>query len=222
MKTIKLLLAEDQTILRQGLIDILDKYDDICIVAEAENGHAMISKYFDHKPHVVLSDIEMPSKDGFSAADEILKRDRSAKIIFLTMYNSDDYMYHAFKMGAAGMISKSVLKSELIKAIRLVADGQKYFMNKTEKELSEMASRIKKEASSIPADDLLSPRQKSILEYIAAGLKSEEIAANLNLSKRTVDVERSKIMSILNLEESHHLVLYAIKQNLKKNAFKMP
>lgn len=218
MKTIKLLLAEDHTIVRQGLSDILEKYQDICIVAEAEDGNAMVKKYFEFGPHVVLSDIEMPGKDGFTATAEILAKDESARIVFLTMYNTDDYIYQAYKMGAFGLISKSVLKSELIKAIRGAAEGQKYFMNRTEKELNDMAARVNVETDSTlkQESDLLSKRDKDILELIADGFKSEEIAKKLCLSKRTIDVERSKIMAKLNLKTPTHLVVYAAQHHLKK------
>lgn len=218
MTTIKLLIAEDHTIVRQGLSDILEKYPDICIVAEAEEGHSMVKKYFEFGPNVVLSDIEMPGMDGMKAAEEILEKDKGAKIIFLTMYNTDDYIYHAYKMGAFGLISKSVLKNELVKAIRVVAGGQKYFMNKSEAELNEMAIRVKKkELSRLQPDDTrLTERDKIILELIAEGLKSEEIASKLCLSKRTIDVERSKIMGKLQLKTATHLVLYAVQHYLKK------
>jgi len=217
--TIKLLVAEDHTIVRQGLSEILEKYDDICIVAEAEDGIAMMKKYFEFGPHVVLSDIEMPGMDGIKAAEEILSKDKAAKIIFLTMYNTDDYVYHAYKMGAYGLISKSVLKNELVKAIRTVAKGQKYFMNKSDTELESLKSRARAETgkgTSGQDSDQLTHRDKEILELIAEGMKSEEIGKKLCLSKRTIDVDRSKIMAKLNIKNSTHLVLYAVQHHLKK------
>lgn len=222
MKTIKILLVEDHNIVRQGLIDILDKYEDICIVAEAENGADMITKYFENKPDLVLSDIEMPGMDGFKAAEDILLKDRSAKIIFLSMYSTDDYIYHAFKIGAYGLIPKSVIKSELIRAVRMVAEGQKYFKNKSESELKEMVSRYKKEGVVVIDKDILTARDKAILEFIAEGFTSEEIGNKLALSKRTIDVERSRIMVKLNIKEPHHLVVYAVKHFSKKNDSKIP
>jgi two-component system response regulator NreC len=219
MNTIKLLIAEDHTIVRQGLSDILEKYEDICIVAEAEDGISMMKKYFEFGPHVVLSDIEMPGLDGLKAAEEILAKDKGAKIIFLTMYNTDDYVYHAYKMGAFGLISKSVLKNELVKAIRTVAKGQKYFMNKSDTDLAGLSAQTKPEqgrGATGQDSDQLTPRDKAILELIAEGMKSEEIGKKLCLSKRTIDVDRSKIMAKLNLKTSTHLVLYAVQHHLKK------
>jgi two-component system, NarL family, response regulator NreC len=222
MKTIKILLAEDHNIVRQGLIDILDKYEDICIVAEAENGADMVNKYFENKPDLVLSDIEMPGMDGFKAAEEILSKDKSARIIFLSMYSTDDYIYHAFKIGAFGLIPKSVIKSELIRAVRMVAEGLKYFKNKSESELKEMVSRYKKENIALIDNEILTMRDKAILEFIAEGLTSEEIGGRLSLSKRTIDVERSRIMVKLNMKEPHHLVVYAVKHFSKKNEPRIP
>jgi DNA-binding NarL/FixJ family response regulator len=218
MDTIKLLLAEDHTIVRQGLTAIIETSGDICVVAEAEDGQALVRKYFEFKPDVVLSDVEMPGLDGFAAAEEILAKENNARIVFISMHNTDDYISHAYKMGAAGMISKSVIKGELIRAIRAVAEGQKYFMNKSEKELDELCARHDsgKDLSSKQDEELLNQREKDILELIAEGLKSEEIAEKFNLSKRTVDFERAKIMNKLKIKNPTHLVLYAVQHHLEK------
>lgn len=218
MKTIKLLLAEDHSIVRQGLSDILEKHEDICIVAEAEDGASMVKKYFEFKPTVVLSDIEMTGMDGITAAIEILEKDSDARIMFLTMYNTDDYMVRAFKIGASGLLSKSIHKGELVNAIRSVAAGNKYFMNRTMKELRELASKYENAQAKAAAGgkEELTPRQIAILEFIAEGLKSEDIADRLNVSKRTVDADRSKIMALLDLKTPNHLVLFAVQNYLRK------
>lgn len=218
MGVIKMMLAEDHTIVRQGLSEILEKYEDVCVVAEAEEGSSMVKKYFEFRPDVVLSDVEMPELDGFAAGNEILSKDRSAKIIFISMHNSDEYIFQAYKMGASGMISKSIIRSELIRAIRVVAGGKKYFMNKTDKELEELAARFNGSKSFMLSnnDSLLTLRDKEILELISQGRKSEEIAGELNLSKRTIDVERSKIMAKLNIKTATQLILYAVQHHLRK------
>ncbi len=218
MKTIKLLLAEDHSIVRQGLSDILEKYDDLCVVAEAEDGAALVKKYFEFKPSVVLSDIEMDGMDGMTAAKEILAADPEAKIVFLTMYNTDDYLVRAFRIGASGLLSKSVHKGELVNAIRSVAAGNKYFMNRTLKDIRELASKYESrpKESEVEKKGNLTQRQIAILGFIAEGITSEEIAEKINVSKRTVDVERSKIMALFNFKSPNQLVLFAVQNYLKK------
>ena len=218
MKKIKILLAEDHSIVRQGLSDLLEKYDDLCVVAEAEEGASMVKKYFEFKPSIVLSDIEMEGMDGITAAKEILAGDPDAKIVFLTMYNTDDYLVRAFRIGASGLLSKSVHKGELVTAIRSIAAGNKYFMNRTLKDIREMAAKYdrRQEDPESEKKETLTPRQTAILEFIAEGIISEEIAERLNVSKRTVDVERSKIMAMFNLKSPNHLVLFAVQNFLKK------
>ncbi len=218
MNAIKLLIAEDHTIVRQGLADMLEKYEDIYVVAEAEDGIQLVKKYFEFGPTVVLSDIEMPGKDGFTAAKEVLAKDKDAKIVFLTMYKTDDYILHAYKIGAYGLISKSVLKGELVNAVRQVAAGNKYFMNTSEEELKKMASQVTSIKEPVIKKDSpeLNERQIQILKLIAEGKKSEEIASELNLSKRTIDSERVKIMAKLDFKTPNQLVLYAVQRNLKK------
>ncbi|MCL4549187.1 MAG: response regulator transcription factor, partial [Bacteroidetes bacterium] len=135
MKKIRLLITEDHNLVRQGIENLLSQCDDISVVAEAEDGQTMINKYLDFKPDVVLCDIEMPRMDGLTAANRILTKDNKAKIIFLTIHNTEEYIYNAYKIGAVGLIPKIVLKDELIDSIRAVASGKKYFIGKTEEDL---------------------------------------------------------------------------------------
>lgn len=216
MKTIKILLADDHTIVRQGLSEIINSFEDFCIIAEADDGYGLIEKYFEFKPDIVLTDIEMPRMKGIEAAKEILEKDNNAKIVFLTMYSTDEYIYISHKIGAKGLIPKSVIKNELVRALRIIAEGGHYFMNRPEFELKELVERYGRRILEVP--DLgvakLNARDKEILLYIAEGLKSEQIADKLNIGKRTVDVERSKIMDKLNLESTIQLVKFAIQYSL--------
>lgn len=216
MKTIRLLLADDHNILRQGLIDILRNYTDLCIVGEAENGNMLVKKYEVFNPDVVLADIEMPELSGLDASKIILQKYPNAKILFLSMHYSDEYIYKICVLGGKGLISKEIIKDELVTAIRTVADGGDYFMGKSDDEVSaikEKFGRKLKESST----SVLSKRQVQILLYVAEGYSSEEIADKLHIGKRTVDFARAQIMHKLNIDSAQKLLIYAIenKETLK-------
>ena len=214
MSKIRLLIADDHTILRQGLVDILEKYDDICVVAEAEDGKSLVSKYFTFLPDVVLSDIEMPNLNGIEAAQEILKRHPAAKILFLSMYNSEEDFYKIYQAKALGLIPKEIIKNELVHAIRTVYNGDKYFLGKTEHEIKAIITKYSTISNSNFAEarsTTLTPTEKNVLLFIADGKTSQEIANITNKSKRTVDSIRSTIMSKLNLHTLPQLIKYAME-----------
>ncbi|MCX6168679.1 MAG: response regulator transcription factor [Ignavibacteriales bacterium] len=212
MCTIRLLVVDDHTILRQGLGDLLQGYDDICVIAEAKSGEEMIDKYFSFHPDIVLSDIEMPGLNGIEAAIKIFDRDADAKVIFLTMYNSDEYIYKALQINASGIIPKEIVKIELVNIIRLVFSGKKYFMGKSEEELD----RIKKKYDEFMKPPrtrslTLTPTEKMILFYISEGKSTMEIAQETGKTKRTIDTMRSNIMGKLNIKSLPMLIKYAIQ-----------
>ncbi|MDP3582296.1 MAG: response regulator transcription factor, partial [Ignavibacteria bacterium] len=166
MSKIRLLIADDHTILRQGLVDILEKYDDICVVAEAEDGKSLVSKYFTFLPDVVLSDIEMPNLNGIEAAQEILKRHPAAKILFLSMYNSEEDFYKIYQAKALGLIPKEIIKNELVHAIRTVYNGDKYFLGKSETEIKAIITKYSTLSNSNFAEarsTTLTPTEKNVL-----------------------------------------------------------
>jgi DNA-binding NarL/FixJ family response regulator len=219
---IRLLIAEDHTIVRQGLMDILSKNDDICIVGEAENGDMLIKKYDTFKPDVVLTDIEMPEMKGTEAAKEILLKYPEAKIIFLTMYNSDEYIYKTYKLGAWGLIPKEVIKSELIYAIRSVYEGYKYFMSKSKEDIKEIINKIERNKNITEARSLqLTPREKEVLLILAQGKTSEQIADILgDVTKRSVEAHRSSMMKKLNFTKAVELIRFAVhfSNNKRENS----
>jgi DNA-binding NarL/FixJ family response regulator len=216
MKAIRLLIADDHNILRQGLIDILKNYSDICIVAEAENGNMLMKKYDLFKPDVVLADIEMPELSGIEAAQKILESYPDAKFLFLSMHYTDEYIYKIDSIGGKGLVSKEIIKDELVNAIRAVAGSEKYFMGKTENEIQKIKDNYDKLLNESSAA-VLTQREIAILQFIAEGLSSEEIANELHIGKRTIDFARTKIMKKLDIDTSNKLLIYAIeyKERLK-------
>jgi len=214
MQVIKLLIADDHNILRQGLINILNDYEDICIVAEAEDGNALVRKYELFKPDVVLTDIEMPGLSGLAAAMNIIETDPHAKILFLSMHYSDEYIVKIDEIGGKGLVSKEIIRDELVAAIRTVAAGESYFMGKSANELFQIKERYSK---SLKADskNALSKRELVILKLIAEGLSSDMIADKLHVGKRTIDFSRTQIMRKLEVETLHQLLVYAIENKDK-------
>lgn len=220
MNRIRLLIAEDHNIVRQGLIDILEKYSDICIVGEAEDGKSLVGKFFELNPDVVLSDISMPRVDGMAAARMILNRNKEAKIIFLSMFDSDEFVYKAMKAGVSGLISKGVLKNELVFVIRSVMNGEKYYLGKSEAEIGEIIKRYEHAADAFDKTKTfsLTEREEEILSLIADGLPSVEIAQKLFISKRTVDTCRASIMAKLNIKSLPQFIKYAIEVSYDKRS----
>ena len=218
MQKIRLLLADDHNILRQGLIDILERYDDFCIVAEAEDGYNMINKYFAFNPDVVLCDIEMPGLNGIEAAQEILKRDKDAKIIFLSMHNSDEYIYKILQINASGLIPKEIIKNELVTSIRAVANGEKYFMGKSIQEVEKIKVRFDNLNENLDETNSLNltALEKQILFLVAEGKTSQEMSELLHKSKRTIDAQRASIISKLNLGTLPQLIKYAVQFSFTK------
>lgn len=212
MNIIRLLLVDDHTIVRQGLIDLLSRYDDMSVIAEAESGEEMIDKYFSYHPDVILSDIEMPGLNGIEAAIKIFDKDPDAKIIFLTMYNSDEYIYKALQIKVSGIIPKEIIKNELAKVIRAVASGRKYFMGKSEEELNNINKKFDELMRSHRTRSLtLTPSEKQILFLIADGKSTIEIAQETSKTKRTIDTMRSNMMGKLNIKSLPQFIKYAIQ-----------
>lgn len=213
MKKIRLLIADDHNIVRQGLISILEGQKNFVIVAEAEDGETMTEKYFAFKPDVVLTDISMPKLNGFDASKKILANDKDAKIIFLTMHNSEEYIYKAIKIGVSGLITKDVIKGELIEAIETVAEGGTYFCKITEDGLKNIRNKFERTSNNIGKNNksLLTEREKEILKYISQGFTSDEIAGLLSVGRRTVDITRSSIMEKLNIKTLPQLIKFAVE-----------
>ncbi|MCX6149839.1 MAG: response regulator transcription factor [Ignavibacteriales bacterium] len=211
---IRLIIAEDHILVRAGLINLLTELKDVFVLGEADNGEELIDKYFILNPDIVLTDIAMPKLNGFEAAKEILKKDPDAKILFLSMFDSEEYIYKANSIGAKGLIGKNIMKGELAFAIRRVADGFKYFGNNwSSMELSELMDKYNsnKDNNNSVSTASLTDREIKILKFIADGLTSAEISECLNITKKTVDHDRAKIMSKLNIASLPSLVKFAIQ-----------
>lgn len=213
IKPIRILITDDHQLFRSGINSLLEDVQDILIVGEAENGEQTIEKYFELKPDIILLDIEMPKLNGIDTLKKIRQKDKNAKVIFLTMHDTEEYVYFADKLGAKGLISKNTLKGELIYAIKAVYNNEKYFGKVFNNEkIKELKKKYKGSSSSILNDTIaLNEKEKKILNFIAQGLLSKEIAEKLGITKRTVDYHRSRIMLKLGIKTLPEFISYAVK-----------
>lgn len=212
-KKISILIADDHTLFRSGIISLIEDVEDIEIIGEAANGKELIKLNNDLIPDLLLIDISMPGKTGLEAAKEIREKDEIVKILFLSMHEGADYIYHSIKSGGNGLINKNIIKSELIKAIQSVMSGKDYFGDKySESDIQEIVKKYESftEPSVFVQPTRLTEKEKEVLLLISEGLTSSEIADKLNIGKRTVDSHRLNIMQKLNLNSLPELIRYSI------------
>lgn len=208
---IKILLADDHPIFINGMSALLNEVKDFEVVGGALNGEELILLAAKLKPDVILTDVQMPIKNGVEATKEIHKRFPEIKIIAITMLNESMNIKKMLEAGAYGYVLKTIEKEELIMVIRKVADGEKYFS-------AEVTSQLMNHFSAKPASqnlaDTLTKREKEILVLIAGGLTDKEIAEKVFLSPLTIITHRKNILSKLGLKNKVELTRFAIEHNL--------
>jgi DNA-binding NarL/FixJ family response regulator len=206
--TIKVLLADDQRLVRAGFKSILDGEPDIEVIAEAATGVEAISRTRETSPDVVLMDIRMPELDGLAATKEIVAAS-AVRVIILTTFDLDDYVYGALRAGASGFLVKDTEPMELIHAVRVVARGDALLAPAvTRKLIAEFAGRVARPAPS-PRLNSLTEREREVMTLVAAGLSNDEIAAKLVLSPATAKTHVSRIMTKLDVRDRAQLVVLA-------------
>lgn len=207
---IRVLLADDHALVRQGFRRILDDEPDINVVGEAGGGAEAIA--LDHKldPDVVVLDLGMPEINGLHAAIEIVRKHPQRRILMLSMHADPQYVRNAFDAGVKGYILKNALETDLIRAVRTVAGGGRFVS-------PELADPAATPASATEADDpftRLSAREIQVLRLIALGRSNKEIAVLLGVSANTVAVHRTNLMATLGIHKAAELVLIAVKKGL--------
>lgn len=209
---IRVLLADDHNVLRQGIAQVLDMQPDITVVAQAENGEEALRQVATHRPDIVLMDINMPGMDGVAAAQRITANFPGTGVIILTMYRRDDYVFEAIKAGANGYLLKEVELDELLDAVRAVARGEAVID-------SAIASRVlaefrRPEPAAEAEEPELAERDIEILRLLAEGLSNQDIADRLYLAEKTVRNRLSGIFRRLHLENRTQAALYAIQEGI--------
>lgn len=211
---IKILIADDHELFRKGIISLLLGEEGIDIIGEANNGKDLIYKYLKLNPDLVISDISMPELSGLEAVSTIHASYPDVKVIFLSMYAGEDYIYHCLQAGGLGLINKDIPKEELLGAIHTVINGDKYFGKEyTDERIQKLISNYEMQLDTrefIPNQDL-TEKEVEVLLLIAEGLSSNDIADKLFITKRTVDTHRTHIMQKLDLNSTPQLFKYATK-----------
>ena len=210
---IKVLIADDHTLFRKGIIKILSDLPRVFVVGEAENGEELVKKYFEVYPDVILVDIAMPIMSGPAAINKILKRDPKAKALFLSMHDSEEYIYKVLDCGGKGLISKNIAEGELTYALDLIFNGDRYFRGGwTKDKLEELVRHYEShEIELTDSEGELNFREEQILKYLNDGLSSKDMAEKLNISKKTIDFYRSTLMKRFDLKTPTDLIRFAIK-----------
>lgn len=206
---IKIILADDHKILRDGLRNVLDKNINLKVIGEAQDGREAVKLCRELNPDIVVMDVSMPGLNGVEASKQIIRDNPEIKIIALSMHSNKRFITGMFKAGAYGYLLKDSDSDELITAIESVARNKKYVSNKISGIiLNELMSTLPEEEAE------LSLREKEILQLIAEGKSSKEIGEILFLSSKTVDAHRKNIMDKLELRTIPELTKYAIKSGL--------
>jgi len=211
---IRVLLAEDHILVREGVRALLEAQPDMEVVAEASDGSEAVRKALDLLPDVVLMDITMPGTNGLEATRLIRKAAPGVRILALTMHGTDDYFFRLLDAGASGYVLKESASSDLISAIRAVHRGGVFLSPSVAKRLVDDYLRRASEGDQRPGYDSLTDRERQILKLIGEGCTNQEIAQKLCLSVNTVQTHRTHIMDKLNLHNRTELLRFAVRAGL--------
>jgi len=208
---IKVLLADDHSIVREGLRRIIEESEDIEVIAEADDGRIAIQLAQEKLPDIAVVDISMPGLDGLEVVSQLKVYRPELPIIILTMHEEEQYVVRAIEAGAMGYVTKRSAPEQLVKAIRQVMGGSRYL---TPEASEALALRIAKGAGSKSSLDSLSNRELQVLRRLAMGHTNHEIAEAYSISTKTVDTYRSRLLKKLNLRNNAELSRFAIQNKL--------
>jgi DNA-binding NarL/FixJ family response regulator len=214
MKKIRVLLADDHTLMRRGLRLIVEQQPDLVVVGEAEDGRQAAALSASLKPDVAVLDIGMPNLNGIEAAKQITDGESGAAVVILSMHADETYILRALRAGARGYLLKDSAESDLVRAIRSVAEGKSFFSPAVSKVMLEDYVKKLQRTGSEDSYDLLTPREREILQLVAEGKSNKEVANLLHLSVYTVETHRANIMEKLKLKSVPELILYAVRKGI--------
>ena len=217
---IRVLLVDDQALLRDGFRSILDREEDIEVVAEAGDGTEALTAAAQTSPDVVLMDIRMPRMDGLAATRRLLETHSPPRILVLTTYDTDQHLYEALRAGASGFLLKDVRAAQLLSAVRTVAAGEELYSPTVLRRI--VASYVKNQRPGPRSPDnqlaVLSQREREVSLLIARGMSNTEIAAHLVLSEATVKTHVNRILAKLEVRDRVQVVVLAYESGLVKPA----
>ncbi len=207
-------MADDHKLMRGGLRVLLEQQADLSVVGEASDGREAVRMANALKPEVLVMDIGMPSLNGIEAAAQITQSHPEIAIVMLSMHSDESYVLRALKAGAKGYLLKDSAEADLLRAVHAVAEGKSFFSPAVSKVLLDDYVRKLKRSGTEDPYDLLTPREREILQLVAEGKSNKDVAQLLNLSVYTVETHRSNIMEKLNLRGVPELILYAVRKGI--------
>jgi len=214
MGKMRVMLADDHTLMRQGLRKILEQRTDWEVVGEAGDGREAVRQAVELKPDLAVVDIAMPLLNGIEATRQITRRVPSVRVLVLSMYSDEAYILQVLQAGARGYLLKDSADEDLLHAMRAVSQGKSFFSPAVSKILLDDYVRHLTERGLTDRYDSLSPREREIFQLIAEGHSNKEVADLLCLSVSTVDTHRSHIMEKLGVHSTAELVLYAVRKGV--------
>jgi two-component system response regulator NreC len=216
MAKIRILLADDHTLFRQGVKTLLAAEADMEVVGEASDGASAAEKAAELKPDVVLMDIGMPGPSSFETARQIKRNRPETRVLFLTMYDDEDYLVESMEVGASGYVLKDSPATQLVAAVRDVCRGGSYLSPRMLSQLVDDFRTRVKTTDRMPRFATLTPREKEVLKMLAEGNSVKEVACQLNLSVKTVEAHKFNLMRKLDIHNKAQLVQYAIQKKVIK------
>jgi len=214
MNSIRILLADDHTVMRRGLRALLERQNGFEVVAEAADGREAVELASAVNPDVAVIDIGMPNINGIEAARRITEKRPETAVVILSMHADESYVLKALKSGARGYLLKDSPEDDLINAIRAVHVGKAFFSPEISRMLAEDYMRQMQQRGVEDSYELLTPREREILQMLGEGKSNKEVATELNLSLHTVETHRGNVLEKLNLHSTAEMILYAVRKGI--------
>jgi two-component system, NarL family, response regulator NreC len=214
MTSVRIVLADDHTIMRHGLRLVLERQPDFVVIGEASNGREAIDLVIRETPDVVIMDIAMPLLNGIEATRRIHEEQLRTVVVILSMHADEGYILKALRAGARGYLLKDSAGTDLIQAVRAVNAGKAFFSPAVSKVLADDYLRQIRQQGVDDPYDLLTPRERELLQLIVELKSTKDIAALLNLSPHTIDTHRANLMQKLNVHSTAELILYAVRKGV--------
>ncbi len=214
MKPIRILLADDHVVMRGGLRLLLEREADFEVVGEAADGRETVELARKLEPDVIVMDVAMPNLNGIEATRQVVSAHPEIAIVVLSMHSDESYVLRALKAGARGYLLKDSAEGDLIRAIRAVQERKAYFSPAISKLLVEDYMRQMQQRNVEDSYDLLTNREREVLQLLAEGKSNKEVAQMLNLSLYTVETHRGNLLQKLNLHSVPELILYAVRKGI--------
>jgi DNA-binding NarL/FixJ family response regulator len=212
--SIRILLADDHTLMRNGLRLLLERQSDLEVIGEASDGREAVDFAEAHRPDVIIMDIAMPQLNGVEATRQIVNRNPSTAVAILSMHSDESYVIRSLKAGARAYLLKDSAEADLIAAIGAITAGKSFFSPVVRRLLKEDYMHQLAEMGAEDSYELLTNREREVLQMVAEGKSNKEVAVILNLSLYTVETHRTHILQKLNLHSVPELILYAVRKGI--------